>query len=52
MMPPTEKRFYQIYGYEKVFKDKTCFKNFINQTCSDLINANGEKWFQESDFQN
>ena len=43
------KDFCQMYGCKNIVKDKTCFKNPINQTCIDLIVTNRPKSFQDSE---
>ena len=45
----TMKIFCQIYGCKNTVKDKSCFKNPINLTCTDLIITNRPKSFQESE---
>ena len=44
------KNFCQICGCKNIVKDKTCFKNSINPTCTDLIITNRPKFFQESEI--
>ena len=43
----TMKNFCQIYGCKNIVKDKTCCKNPINPTCTDLVITNRPKSFQE-----
>ena len=45
----TMKNFCQIYGCKNIVKDRTCFKNPINSTCTNLIIKNRPKSFQESE---
>ena len=45
----TMKNFCHINRCKNMVKDKTCFKNFINPTCIDLIITNWPKSFQEAE---
>ena len=38
-----------IYSCKNIVKDKNCFKNPLNPTCTDLIITNRPKYFQESE---